>query len=306
MTITAPSIQIETSTVSNAASPRVRYYRPELDALRFVAFLGTFAFHWMEFVPTDPVRDICSWRIGTIGAFGVPVFFLLSAFLITELLLREAANTGRVHVAAFYARRILRIWPLYFAVFLGLAVFNCFLPGVSTNDPRAWLAFALFAGNWYVTLNGWIAGPVDPLWTISVEEQFYLLISLVAARGGIRALIALSLAMLLASYVTIGFYAWNRSLGDHGEWTNSLVHFQFFAAGMLLAIFLKSQLPCWSAWRRLAGIVVALLCWLAAVVLFVVRSWDPQPTVPGAFAGWSLVLAGAVLLLVSTLGVPSQ
>lgn len=301
MTSTGPPIQTEAA----AAPPHVRYYRPELDALRFVAFLGTFAFHRMEFVPTDPVRDIWSWRIGTIGAFGVPVFFLLSAFLITELLLREASASGRVHITAFYIRRILRIWPLYFAVLFGLVMLNRVIPGVSTNDPLAWLAFALFAGNWYVTLNGWIAGPIDPLWTISVEEQFYLVIPVVAARGGGRALVRLSIGMLLVSYATIAFYAWHRSPGDHGEWTNSFVHFQFFAAGTLLAIMLKGRLPGWSAWQRLAGIAVSLTCWFAAVVVFDVHSWNPQPTVPGAFAGWSLVLAGAVLLLVSTLGVPS-
>jgi peptidoglycan/LPS O-acetylase OafA/YrhL len=66
-----------------------RYYRAELDALRFFAFLAVFAFHRMDYVPTDPVRDRWVYRVGTVGAFGVPVFFLLSAFLITELLLRE-------------------------------------------------------------------------------------------------------------------------------------------------------------------------------------------------------------------------
>ncbi|MGC8548675.1 MAG: acyltransferase family protein [Acidobacteriaceae bacterium] len=45
----------------------------------------------------------------------MPVFFLLSAFLLTELLFREKENTGRVHVGSFYIRRVLRIWPLYFA-----------------------------------------------------------------------------------------------------------------------------------------------------------------------------------------------
>ena len=132
--------------ISAPVLPPKYHYRPELDALRFFAFLGTFAFHRMEFVHADPARDIWAWRIGTMGAFGVPVFFLLSAFLITQLLLRELAGTGRVHVGAFYMRRILRIWPLYVAAFAGLAVLNRVIPGVSTNDPLAWLAFALFCG----------------------------------------------------------------------------------------------------------------------------------------------------------------
>src|ERR1039458_6841980 len=137
--------QPETSRhITDHGSKSSAAYRPELDALRFFAFLCVFCFHRMDYVGTDPIRDRWGFRIGTIGAFGVPVFFLLSAFLITDLLLRERERTGRVHIQAFYIRRILRIWPLYFAAFFGLSVLNRFVPAVSTNDPFAWLAFTFF------------------------------------------------------------------------------------------------------------------------------------------------------------------
>lgn len=113
------------------------YYRPELDALRFFAFLCVFSFHRMDYVPTDPVRNHWLYLIGNVGPFGVPVFFLLSAFLITELLLREREKTGRIHIRAFYVRRMLRIWPLYFVAFFGLALLNHFVAGVGTGDPLA-------------------------------------------------------------------------------------------------------------------------------------------------------------------------
>ena len=280
-----------------------RYYRPELDALRFGAFLGTFLFHRMDFVPTDPARDLWAWRIGTVGAFGVPVFFLLSAFLITELLLRELEETGKVHVGAFYVRRMLRIWPLYFAFFFGLAILNRFVPGTGADDPLAWLAFTTFAGNWYVTFKGWIAGPVDPLWSVSVEEQFYLVVPWVIALGGRRALVSVSLLLLAASYVTITLYAVHRSPGDHGEWTNSFVHFQFFSAGTILALLLRGRMPRLSAWVRLGGVFAAPALWLVALIACDVRSWDPQPTLGGALAGWALILAGTVLLFLSVLGI---
>ncbi len=141
----------------------------------------------MDYVPTDPARNRWLFLVGNVGPFGVPVFFLLSAFLITELLLRERDATGRIHVGAFYIRRILRIWPLYFAAFFGLALLNHFVPGVGTSEPLACLAFTFFAGNWYILHHGWIAGSVDPLWSISVEEQFYIAIPLLAARAGRRA-----------------------------------------------------------------------------------------------------------------------
>jgi len=271
--------------------------------LRFGAFLGVFAFHRMDFVPTDPAVGLWAWRIGTVGAFGVPVFFLLSAFLLTELLLREREMMGRIHVPAFYVRRALRIWPLYFAAFYGLSFLNLAIPGVGAADPSAWAAFTFFVGNWWVTLHGWIAGPVDPLWSISVEEQFYLAIPLIVAWGGRRALTLTSVALLLVAYGVIGSYAWHSTPGDHGEWTNSFVQFQFFAAGVLVALAMRGRLPHWSAGLRLISIASGLVCWFAAVIGFQVRSWEPQPSFAGAFVGWALVLLGTVLLFLATLGI---
>jgi peptidoglycan/LPS O-acetylase OafA/YrhL len=285
------------------AQDDVPYYRPELDALRFFAFLLTFFWHRMAHVPTDPVNDLWAWRLGTIGAFGLPVFFLLSAFLITELLLRERDRMGRIHIRAFYIRRILRIWPLYFAAFYFLVTLNVFVPGVGTSDPLAWIAFSLFAGNWYVTFTGWIAAPIDPLWSISVEEQFYLLIPILISFGGRRLLMLTAPLMLLGSYVTIGIYAWDRPPGDQGEWTNSFFQFQFFAAGVLLAVLLRGRLPRLPGVLRAMTFVVGITLWLIAVAVFDVRSWDPRPTLSGAFIGWALVLCGTVALFIGTLGI---
>jgi peptidoglycan/LPS O-acetylase OafA/YrhL len=284
----------------------VPYYRPELDALRFFAFLLTFFWHRMAHVPTDPADDLWAWRLGTIGAFGLPVFFLLSAFLLTELLLRERDRTGRVQIRAFYIRRILRIWPLYFAAFYFLVVLNFFVPGVGTGDPLAWLAFSLFAGNWYVTFKGWIAAPIDPLWSISVEEQFYLLIPVLVEIGGRHLLIVIAALLLLGSYLTIGIYALDRPPGDQGEWTNSFFQFQFFAAGVLLAVILRGRLPQMSWVLRTAAFVVGVVFWLVAVSKFEVRSWDPRPTLSGAFIGWALVLFGTISFFVGALGISKE
>ena len=124
-----------------------RYYRPELDALRFLAFVCVFCFHRMDYVPTDAIHNPWLFNFSTAGAFGVPVFFLLSAFLITELLLREYTASSRIHIKAFYVRRILRIWPLYFCAFYGLVLLAHFLPDVGPRTPSSWLAFSLFVGN---------------------------------------------------------------------------------------------------------------------------------------------------------------
>ncbi len=283
-----------------------RYYRPELDALRFFAFLCVFFFHRMDYVVTDPVRNIWLYRIGNIGPFGVPVFFLLSAFLITELLLRESQRVGRIHVKAFYIRRILRIWPLYFAAFFGLAFLNHFVPGVGSGDPFAWLAFTFFAGNWYILHHGWIAGPVDPLWSISVEEQFYIAIPLLAAFAGRRAVLIASYCLLAVAYLTVLWYALHPVAGDNGEWTNSFLQFQFFSAGTLIALFLRGRLVTLAMPIRLAGFALAFCCWFAALLRFNVKSWEPHPTPMGAILGWLLVLAGAMLFFICTLGIPAR
>lgn len=280
-----------------------RFYRPELDALRFFAFLLTFFWHRMAHTGTDPTNDMWAWRLGTVGAFGLPVFFLLSAFLITELLLRERDMRGTVDVRAFYIRRILRIWPLYFATLIFLVVLDFFLPGVGTRDLLAWIAFSLFAGNWYVTINGWIAAPIDPLWSISVEEQFYLIAPVVIAMGGRKYLMILGGLMLTGSYLTIGMYAWDRPSGDQGEWTNSFFQFQFFAAGIFLAVLLRGRLPNFPVVVRICFLFSGFVSWLIAVSVFEVRSWDPQPSFLGAFIGWLLVLCGTVMLFISSLGI---
>lgn len=282
------------------------YYRPELDALRFFAFLCVFSFHRMDYVPTDPVRNRWLYLIGNIGPFGVPVFFLLSAFLITELLLREREKTGRVHIRAFYLRRILRIWPLYFAAFFGLAVLNHFVPGVGTAKPAACLAFTFFAGNWYILVHGWIAGAVDPLWSISVEEQFYIAIPLLAARAGRRAVAIVCCVLLLVAYLTVLYYGLHPTAGDNGEWTSSLLQFQFFAAGTLIALALRGRLIRIPLWTRAAGFAAGFVCWFTALLRFDVKSWEPHTTGAGAVAGWLLVLAGSVLFFLSALGTPSR
>jgi peptidoglycan/LPS O-acetylase OafA/YrhL len=279
-----------------------RYYRPELDGLRFAAFVCVFCFHRMDYVATEVSRNPLLFHFSTAGAFGVPVFFLLSAFLITELLLREREETGKIHVKAFYLRRILRIWPLYFAAFFGLALLNRWLPGVGPVTHASSLAFTFFVGNWYILRHGWIAGPVDPLWSISIEEQFYVAIPLIAAFGGRKALQAASYVLLALSYVVVLRYALHPVTGDNGEWTDSFLQFQFFCAGTLIALFLRGRLPGLRWYARLLGIVLGLACWFVALLRFGVKSWDSHPTPAGAIAGWGLVLAGSILLVLCTLG----
>ncbi len=283
-----------------------RFYRPELDALRFFAFLCVFAFHRMDYVAVDPSAQPMAYAIGTAGAFGVPIFFLLSSFLIVELLLREREQTGSVHIKSFYVRRILRIWPLYFAAFFGLVALGHYLPNVGPKTYSSWLAFLLFAGNWYIVRHGWIAGPIDPLWSIAVEEQFYIAVPLLARLGGRRILAVASLVLLVISYLTSVHYARLVYSGESGQWVNSWFQFQFFAAGALLAIVLRSRVPRWPMVLRVIVFVFAAGCWIYAVMGPGVKSYDAHTTVAGAMGGWLLVLLGSILFFLAVLGTPER
>lgn len=165
---TKPSLQLHASAH--------RFYVPELDFLRFVAFLAVFAFHtrnYPAYAKFPAAINSLMLTMESAGSFGVDLFFALSGYLITELLLREETSTGNINIRAFYLRRILRIWPLYF-FFLGLAA------ALTKIDPEQhfglkYLApFTLLSGNWAVILFGVPDSVANPLWSISMEEQFYL------------------------------------------------------------------------------------------------------------------------------------
>ena len=109
---------------------RGSFYRPELDILRFGAFLLVFLHHALPHATIDYfTSDYGIFKqaasllagIARAGALGVDLFFALSAYLITELLLRERRSHGAIDIRAFYIRRILRIWPLYYFALLILS-----------------------------------------------------------------------------------------------------------------------------------------------------------------------------------------
>ena len=138
-----------------------RYYLPELDSLRFFAFLAVFICHAFPHeasgYPKALPGPIVNWIAGTVcaGAFGVDLFFLLSSFLITSLLVREHRQTGRIDVPGFWIRRCLRIWPLYilFVVVAGflLPLWFPFIPKLATCYA---IGLATFTQNWVLSFYG--------------------------------------------------------------------------------------------------------------------------------------------------------
>jgi peptidoglycan/LPS O-acetylase OafA/YrhL len=157
-------------------------YFPALDGLRFVLCAMVVIGHsFLDPALAPQTQDPLHRLLHGLGGTGVELFFSLSGFLITTLLLEERARFGRVDLFAFYIRRTLRIWPVYFA-----AIFLCFgllliFPGSfgSPADPRAFSvglpALLLFVSNW---IHVPLPSPLLVLWSVGVEEQFYLLFPL--------------------------------------------------------------------------------------------------------------------------------
>jgi peptidoglycan/LPS O-acetylase OafA/YrhL len=281
-----------------------RFYRPELDVLRFFAFLSVFLYHGL---PGFALTRHTGWmarlalyetQVKDTGAFGVCLFFLLSAYLITELLLREKKCTGTIRVRSFYLRRILRIWPLYFA-FLCLGVLLSIFFRAYRLEARWILSFLLLGGNWYVAHGALSDNPIGPLWSISVEEQFYLCWPWIACLGGKRWIRIFSLVLLPTSFACI--YRLSRA-GAGAVRFNSFAQFQFFALGALLALVLRGRVPNLRPALRIVFLLIGASFWLVANFVFHVDHAGTIPSPGSMLTGYELVAIGCLLFLVSFLG----
>jgi peptidoglycan/LPS O-acetylase OafA/YrhL len=277
-----------------------RYYRPELDVLRFFAFSmvfishvvpGDVAFFAQAHIPSRVADLIISMSAG--GAFGVDLFFTLSSFLITTLLLREREAYGAIKVRSFYVRRILRIWPLYFAfLFIVAPGVEYFLPNESLS-LKYLLAFALMSGNWAFVLWGYPHSVSGPLWSVSIEEQFYLSWPLVLRRW-VDHLVTVALALLAVSCITRVYLIAHGAI--HPQiWCNSLARLDPFACGALLAVYAQGRSIVLSPWIRLM-----LLCF-ACVVLTAVGHYEDFAGVKSLIT-FPAVTVASIALILSALG----
>lgn len=193
--------------VTKAPAGALRF---DIQGLRAVAVLAVIADH------------VFAWPSG--GFVGVDVFFVISGFLITGLLIREWQRTGTISFSKFYRRRIKRILPASMLVILttALAAFFVFsMPRFATTTVDSVWA-ALFSANWRFLLQGsdyfQADGPVSPLrhyWSLAVEEQFYfvwpwVMLGALAwiSRGGLSKSLALRFAGVVIAFISIGSFLW--------------------------------------------------------------------------------------------------
>ena len=160
-------------------------------------------------------------------------------------------------------RRILRIWPLYFAM-IGVGWFYGLFSPAHTVSLAWGAALTLLFTNWYTIGHGYPPGFLFPLWSISLEEQFYLLWPCIVKYLSPGSLLGVSTMLLTAAYLTLARLLHQGQTLDPGIWVNSLVQFQFFALGTITAIVLRGRVPNLSKPVRWGLFVAGLLCLRAA------------------------------------------
>jgi peptidoglycan/LPS O-acetylase OafA/YrhL len=290
------------------ASPS--FYKPELDMLRFFAFFAVFVEHTVTYSVDYLVqRHVPLWvaKIGLsfahAGMYGVDVFFVLSAYLITELLLREKQATGSLNVRAFYLRRILRIWPLYYFL-IAVAVLISVLNPIHDFGARYVLPFLVLMGNWSFILFGTPSSIAVPLWSISVEEQFYLLWPPVVARLSRQQIIVTAAGLIgvanVSRFVAVAMHQNRVQL-----WMNTFAHLDSIAAGILLAVLLRGRVFSFGFRRRIAMLSLAVSCLAARAYFdFGITRGDKPLSPLGTLLGDPVVVLACAAILFGFIDLP--
>ncbi|MEL4319028.1 acyltransferase family protein [Leifsonia sp. YIM 134122] len=261
-------------------TPHATILRPEIQALRALAVASVLLYHlWPLRLPG--------------GYIGVDIFFVISGFLITSHLLAEVARTGSVGVGAFWARRAKRLLPASLLVLSTVAVATVILvPRSLWNQFLGEVAAStLYVENWALAANSVdylassnLPSPVQHFWTLSAEEQFYILLPLVII-GAValarwrrwearRTLLVAVAACVAASFV---YSLWATSAISSIAYFSTFTRAWEFGAGALLA-FTSVQLG-----RRIGSTaaIIALASIVAASFLFSGST---------AFPGWAAML----------------
>ncbi|WP_084546525.1 acyltransferase family protein [Glycomyces arizonensis] len=292
------------ATTDSAAKERPGHWRPDIEGMRAVAvgivIAGHIGFPYMA------------------GGFvGVDVFFVISGFLITSLLLREIDKTGRVSITRFYARRAVRLLPAAATVLLAtLAAAWLWLPRTRLGDIAAdTAAAALNVVNIRLAVEGtdYFNADADPsplqhFWSLAVEEQFYLAwplillaIALLGARFGkpgkfqasphLGFLRTAAITGLLVAVAAASFYLSVTRSADDAVWSYFGIHTRAWelAVGALIAVAAARI-------KRIPAPLAALASWAGlALVTASVFLFDERTTFPGYAA--AMPVAGAALVI---------
>jgi peptidoglycan/LPS O-acetylase OafA/YrhL len=238
---------------------------PGLDGLRGVAIIAVVLFHW-------------NFPFARGGFVGVDLFFVISGFLISTLLLRELTANGEIDLRNFYARRALRLLP---ALVVMCGVYGLWLllrsdGAAARHGARVLAAVLFYCANWMLALGPHdrdILAPMTHTWSLSVEEQFYVLWPITLAWLAGRKATLRATITLLVSVIALAT-AWRIYLTLTGTWyvrmyVGADTRIDTILVGCLLAVLMyhgKVRIPSppvsgWLPWAALASF--ALLVFFA-------------------------------------------
>jgi peptidoglycan/LPS O-acetylase OafA/YrhL len=254
---TAP--QAQPGQESQAVGPEHLAYRPAIDGLRAVAVMLVVLFH-------AGMPGLAN------GYVGVDVFFVISGFLITSILLRERLGTGRIGFTAFYARRMRRLLPVSLLVLAVTAVaYRLVATPLDVEENRMGFAFsALYLANWYFMAQSqdYFAAEIAPspvmhYWSLGVEEQFYLVwplllaaILAIAVFRGRRLAFLLTALALGATWLSLWL---EQSNATTAYFSTAARAYQLLAGAALAAWLLAGGFGRWPVRTRAGAANLAIL-----------------------------------------------
>jgi peptidoglycan/LPS O-acetylase OafA/YrhL len=241
------------------------------------------------------------------GYIGVDVFFVISGFVITGVLLRERASTGRTSILAFYGRRCRRIVPAATVVIIVTVFLSYFFLGIGAGDGTAtdgrWAS--VFLANFHFTAIGtnYLSAqqPPSPLqnyWSLSVEEQFYvvypalfLLVAAIRTRLSLRARLGISLVLVIGA--SLAFSIIDTSSNATGAYFSPFTRAWELGLGALVAVG--------TPWlRKVPSRVAAMSTWIGfGAVLVCAFTFTTQTAYPGSLViipvlGAALIIGGGM------------
>ena len=179
-----PALPLKQPATSN--SPALRARSPEVDGLRGIAIWLVLCGHFFVLEYATELRGVSTLAFSLCSKFswGVNLFFVISGFLIGGILLDHRHSAALLKT--FYLRRALRIWPLYFVIVL-LLIGPMYWMGFSAQSRYVpYWSYLLFGQNFWMSAGVWALFAFGPLWSIAVEEQFYVLAPLLVRRASVR------------------------------------------------------------------------------------------------------------------------
>ena len=269
----------------------------ELDSLRGISIILVVAFHLFKradyFTENETLHFIT--RLTSIGWVGVDIFFVLSGFLITSILLKTKDEKN--YFKNFYTRRALRIFPLYF-VFIAiiLLLIPILDPDFTTEIPRTLPILLIYQQNWLMLFSKTpLTTYLAVTWSLAIEEQFYLVWPAIVYFTRKETLIKISVGIIVLSILAriLGFLLW-----DDIDWVstffyyNTFTRFEQLVFGGLLAV--SFTYPYWKERLRSISAPVFVIAFAAFLVLCI----SAFPHMVPLDQNISLILGGYTLVAV--------